>query len=119
MKDVLISDDNDVELIDGDFPVVSGTNRVIQHINTALHILITDWVLDYTQGIDYITGLRGYPEIMSAQIKKAINSVEGVDTVLKYNFYEGDNNTYYVAATVKVGNSEISINNEINPQSLV
>lgn len=119
MKDILITDDNDVELVEGDFPVVSDTDRIIQHINTALHIMITDWCLDATQGVDYIKGLRGYPEVMSAQIKKAINSVEGVDTVLKYNFYKSDNNVYRVECTVKIGNTEIEVNNDINPSSLI
>lgn len=119
MDDIKISDNKDVELVDGDFPKVSGIDRIIQHIDTALHILPTDWCLDYTQGVNYILGMRGYPEIMSSQIKQAIASVEGVDMVLKYNFYEGRNRTFYVSATVKVGNSEIPINKEINPSSLI
>ena len=43
---------------------------------------------------------------------------EGVDTVLKYNFYIDENRIYRVAATVKIGNSEIPINDEINPITL-
>ena len=117
---------NDIEVVNGhinlednDFVLVRSENRVIQHIYTGLRILVADWVLDIGQGINYLGGLRAYPEILSAQIKNAINTVEGIDTVLKYNFYIGEDNIYYISATVKVGDSEIPINDEINPSSFV
>lgn len=117
---------NDIEVVnghinleDGDFVLVRSENRVIQHIYIGLRILVADWVLDIGQGINYLGGLRAYPEILSAQIKNAINTVDGVDTILKYNFYIGEYNIYYVSAMVKVGNSEIPINDAINPASFV
>lgn len=105
-------------LADGDLDVVMDINRIKQHIISGLYLLAGDWVLDNSQGISYFTGMRAYPEILSAQIKRAINSVEGVDTVLKYNFRITEDNTYFISATVKVGDSEISINEDINPLSL-
>lgn len=102
-------------LTNGDFDLVRGTDCVIQQIDVGLHLLKGDWVLDSTAGIDYFGGLRAYPEILNAQIKKAINTVENVETVLKYKFREDNNQVYNVTGTVKVGNSEISINNLVKP----
>lgn len=105
-------------LENGDLVLVRDLNRIKQHIITGLYLLAGDWVLDNSQGVSYWTGMRAYPEILSAQIKRAINTVDGVDTVLKYNFRITEDNTYLITATVKVGNSEIAINEEINPQTL-
>lgn len=109
---------NHINLEKGDFALVRNENRIIQQIYIGLRILVADWVLDVGEGINYLGGLRAYPEILSAQIKHAINSVEGVDTVLKYNFFIDKDNVYNVNATVKVGNSEIAVNDKINPNML-
>ena len=98
--------------------LVRELNRIKQHIITGLYLLVGDWVLNTQEGVNYWNGLRAYPEILSAQIKRAINSVDGVDTVLKYNFRITEDNTYLITATVKVGNSEIAINEKINPSTL-
>ena len=118
MADDIKITDNHLYLENGDLVLVRDINRIIQHIRTGLYLLIGDWVLDQAQGISYFTGMRAYPEILSAQIKRAINTVDGVDTVLKYNFYQNNNNIIHVSATVKVGNSEIAVNEEINPMTL-
>lgn len=107
-----------IMLENGDFVLVRDINRIKQHIINGLYLLAGDWVLDTTQGVSYWTGMQAYPEILSAQIKKAINSVEGVDTVLKYNFIITEDNTFIVTCSIKVGNSEIEINEEINPTRL-
>lgn len=105
-------------LENGDLPLVRDINRIKQHIVTGLYLLIGDWVLDTTVGISYFTGMRAYPEILSAQIKKAISTVEGVDIVLKYNFNITRDNIFEIRATVKIGNTEIAINQNINPTQL-
>lgn len=105
-------------LENGDLDMVRDINRIKQHIVSGLYLLIGDWVLDNSQGVSYWTGMRAYPEILSAQIKRAINTVDGVDTVLKYNFNITKNNTFVITATVKVGNTEIAINEEINPTQI-
>lgn len=107
---------NHLLLVNGDWEMVRGMECVKQQIDVGLHIMKGDWVLDSTAGIDYVGGLRAYPEILNAQIKKAINTVENVDTVLKYNFYEDDNNVYHVTGTVKSGNTELIVNSNINPK---
>lgn len=105
-------------LENGDLDMVRDINRIKQHIVSGLYLLIGDWVLDNSQGVSYWTGMRAYPEILSAQIKRAINTVDGVDTVLKYNFNITKDNTFVITATVKVGNTEIAINEEINPTQI-
>lgn len=105
-------------LENGDFSLVRDINRIKQHIITGLYLLVGDWALDRGAGISYFTGLRAYPEILSAQIKRAINTVEGVDTVLKYNFNITKDNIFHVQASIKVGNNEIAVNEEINPLQL-
>ena len=105
-------------LENGDLDKVLDINRIKQHIISGLYLLAGDWVLDQSQGVSYWTGMRAYPEILSAQIKRAINTVDGVDTVLKYNFNITKDNTFDIKCTVKVGNTEIAINENINPTQL-
>lgn len=114
MKDILINENNDVDLVAGDFPTCEDTERILQHIKTGLFIMPFDWVLDWRVGVDYVNGLRAYPRVMIAQIKNAIKRVYGVDNVLKFNVKLKENQTYELNASVKIGNSEIPVNNSIN-----
>ena len=113
MADIKITNGH-LLLEDGDLVIISGVNRIIQQIKVGLYILIGDWVLDRKQGIDYFGGMREYSEILSAQIKRAISTVQGVDAVLKYNFYQDENDIIHVLATVKIGNTEITVNEQFN-----
>ena len=115
--DIKITDGH-LQLQNGDLQLTMGVNRIIQQISVGLRILIGDWILDSSAGVDYIGGMRAYPEILSAQIKRAINTVDGVGTVLKYNFSMDKQQIIHVNATAKIGNSEIAINEQINPTSL-
>ena len=119
MADDIKIENNHLVLQDGDLELAQEINRIIQHIRTGLLLLQGDWVLDINEGISYFSGMRAYPEILSAQIKHAINTVDGVDTVLKYNFYQDNDNIIHVSGTVKIGNSEIPINETVNPKVLV
>lgn len=118
MADDITIENNHLYLENGDLVIVRDINRIKQQILTGLKIVKTDWVLDINEGIAYFAGMRAYPEILSAQIKHAINTVEGVDTVLKYKLDIDKNNIFHVSATVKVGNTELAINEEINPSQL-
>ena len=118
MADDIKITDNRFLLEDGDLSLVRDINRIKQHVICGLYILVGDWILDNSAGVDYFGGLRAYPEILSAQIKRAINTVDGVDTVLKYNFNITEGNIFSIQCTIKVGNSEIAINEEINPTQL-
>lgn len=95
----------------GDLVLVNGKDRVIQQVVTGLKIMLGDWFLDYRKGIDYINGLKAYPKILKAQIKKAILEVVGVDSIRDYVFKRiGDK--YQVTATVLIENQEYYLNEE-------
>ena len=118
MADDVTIENNHLYLENGDLVLVKDINRIKQQILTGLKIVKTDWVLDIDEGIAYFAGMRAYPEILSAQIKHAINTVEGGDTGLKYRLDIGHDNVFRVSATVKVGNTELEINEDINPSAL-
>lgn len=118
MADDIKIENGHLNLENGDLVLIRGVNRIIQHIRTGLFILMGDWSLDNSIGISYFSNMRAYPEILSAQIKRSINIVDGVDTVLKYNFYQDNDNIINVSASVKIGNSEIPINETFNSTTL-
>jgi hypothetical protein len=95
----------------GDLVIVDGRDRVLQQVITGLKILLGDWYLDYRKGIDYINGLKAYPKILKAQIKKAILEVNGVDSVRDYTF-ERVGEKFRVSATVLIENKEYYLNEE-------
>lgn len=110
MKDIAY---NNGHLIfeNSDLVLVNGRERVMQHVITGLKIMLGDWFLDYRKGIDYINGLKAYPKILKAQIKRAILEVNGVDGVRDYEFKRtGDK--YQVSATVLIENQEYYLNEE-------
>lgn len=99
MRDLKITDDNRISFKNGDFELIDGENRMKQQIQVGLKILKNDWILDWRKGINYIGGLRAYPDILKAQIKSAIQEVSGVDRVLKYEF-DDTTEVYKVKCTV-------------------
>lgn len=111
MKDLRVTDNNRISIKNGDFKMVEEENRLKQHIKTGLKILPQDWILDYRKGIDYIGGLRAYPNILKAQIKNAIQEVFGVDRVLNYEFDDSEE-TIKVSGTALSGNNAISFEGE-------
>ena len=109
MKDIAY--DGDLIFEDGDFALVDGRERVMQHVVTGLRILKGDWFLDYRKGINYFTGLKAYPKILKAEIKNAILEVDGVTMVRDYQFKRvGD--VFKVTATVIINNQEYYLNEE-------
>lgn len=110
MKDIEYNG-KDLVFENGDLSIVDGKERVLQQIITGLKIMLGDWFLDYRKGIDYINGLKAYPTILKAQIKKAILEVDGVDGVRDYSFKKiGDK--YNVSATVLIDNEEYYLTEE-------
>lgn len=110
MKDIACNS-KDLVFENGDLVLVNGKNRVLQHVLTGLRILKGDWYLDYRAGIDYINGLKAYPRILKAEIKKAILEVDGVDMVRDYTF-EKVGDKYNSTATVIIDNEEFYINED-------
>lgn len=95
----------------GDLVLVDGKDRVMQQVITGLKIMLGDWFLDYRKGVDYINGLKAYPKILKAQIKRAILEVNGVDGVRDYEFKRVADK-YLVSATVLIENKEYYLNEE-------
>lgn len=112
MKDVLITDDNDIELIDGDLAVVDGRERIKQHVKTAIFTLPLSWLLDYRVGVDIINGLKAYPRVLVAQIKQAILQCYGVDNLLKFKTDLSTEN-YKISGAIISGNDEVAVNTNI------
>lgn len=110
MKDIEYNGKNLI-LKNGDLSLVDGKERVLQQVITGLKIMLGDWFLDYRKGIDYINGLKAYPTILKAQIKKAILEVDGVDSVRNYSF-KNTGNKYNVSATVLIDNEEYYLTEE-------
>lgn len=101
MKDIKLTDDLVFE--NGDLKLVDGADRVVQQIKVGLKILKGDWFLDYRKGIDYFNGMKKYENIMSAEIKKAIQEVVDVDSVKNYSFKKSIDK-YNVVANVSINN---------------
>lgn len=110
MKDIEYKDGHLV-LRDGDWGLVEGKDRVVQHLNTGLKILKGDWFLDYRKGIDYFNNLKAYPKLLKAEIKEAIKEVYGVQAVKNYSFKKV-RDSYLVSATVLVNNQEFYVSEE-------
>jgi hypothetical protein len=110
MKDIAYID-GELLLKDGDLALVDGSERVCQQVITGLKILKGDWFLDYRKGIDYINGLKAYPNILKAEIKTAIQEVFGVDNVRDYEFRRVIDK-YKVNATVLIDNQEYYLSEE-------
>lgn len=113
MKDIKLTPNNDIELVEGDLPLVDGLERTIQHVDTGLFIMLGDWILDSSQGINYVLGLRKYPEIMRSQIKNAIKTTYGVDALTSFSMIFDEFQKYKVQATFQSGNQYYSFLKEV------
>lgn len=70
-------------MIDGDFQLINGVEEIKQHIIVALNTFYTDWLLDYTKGIDYTRGMRQL-EFLEHDCKSQIRGVEGVTNIINF-----------------------------------
>lgn len=112
-KDIKIDfDNNDLAFVDGDLVIVEGDECVKQHIKTGLFILLMDWFLDITKGINWFNGFKNDPKFLNAQIKDAIKSVENVVRLGKIKFYNATPYWKVEAVVYTVDNDEIEINAE-------
>lgn len=69
MKDIKVTEDNKLEMLNGDFVLVDGVDRVKQHLTTGIKgILPGTWLLDIKAGC-YFGGMAVYTSILKAQLK--------------------------------------------------
>ena len=74
MKDIKLTDNNRLEIKNGDLVLVDGVDRIKQHLTVAIKgTLPGTWLLDPMVGIDWFSGLAVYTSILKAQVKNAIN----------------------------------------------
>lgn len=86
MKDLKIKD-NAIDFENGDWVLVGGIDRVVQHIRTALRMLKGDWLLNYRKGINFFDNLKDMDDAtLKAEIKTAVREVYGVENIKKFNF---------------------------------
>lgn len=114
MKDLKLTDENRIYFANNEFLTVDGEERIKQQISkTGLKLLLGDWILDYRKGIDYIGGLRAYPQILKSQIKAAIGEVWGVNKVLSFSFNDGTE-VYNVKAVVMSDYGQLNVEGSID-----
>ena len=114
MKDIKLTQENRLELKNGDFVLVDGIDRVKQHITIAVKgILPGTWLLDPKVGVEWFSGLAVYTSILKAQVKNAIRGVFGV-SLLKNYVFETDTENYTVSGTVAVDNENLNFNEDIS-----
>ena len=114
MKDIKVTEDNKLEMLNGDFVLVDGVDRVKQHLTTGIKgILPGTWLLDIKAGIDYFGGMAVYTSILKAQIKNAIKTVWGVSLLKTFNFNDSTQN-YKVNGTVLVDNENLNFSEDIS-----
>lgn len=82
MTDIKMSG-HTLPMANGDFQLVSGVEEIKQHIIVGLNTFYTDWLLDYTKGIDYTRGMRQL-EFLENDCKSQIRGVEGVTNIINF-----------------------------------
>ena len=115
MKDIKITEENRLEIKNGDLVLVDGVDRIKQHISVAVRgILPGTWLLDAKVGIDWFSGLAVYLSILKAQVKNAINNVWGVDLLKNYEFNTDDADLYKVSGVVIINNENLNFNEVVS-----
>ena len=115
MKDIKLTENNRLELKNGDFILIDGVDRIKQHIKIAVQgILPGTWLLDAKIGIDWFSGLAVYLSILKAQVKNTINNVWGVDLLRNYNFDDSNPEEYKVTGVVITNNENLNFNEVIS-----
>ena len=112
MTDILMKN-NRLPMYNGDFVLTNATDEIKQHIATALSTFYTDWLLDFTKGIDYAYGLR-HEEFLRHDIKNQILGVEGVVALSAFSMkFDKTNRSWQVTAAVKTIYGKVEINEYI------
>ena len=114
MKDIKVTDDNKLEMLNGDFVLIDGVDRIKQHLKTGIKgILPGTWLLNPKAGVDYFGDMAVYTSILKAQIKNAIREVWGVSLLKTFNFTK-ENQVYFANGTVAIDNEDLNFNEEIS-----
>lgn len=106
-------ENNRLVMQDGDFVLVDGIDEIKQHIIVALNTFYNDWLLDYTRGIDYATGMRN-TEFLEHDVKKQLQGVKDVQSVDNFTLmFDRSDLKIKITAQIKTKYGNIDINEEI------
>lgn len=112
MADILAKD-NRLPMYNGDFILVQGIDEIKQHIIVALNTFYTDWLLDYTKGIDYAFGLRN-EEFLEHDCKNQILGVEGVTSLVNFNMkFDRNSMQWNIKSGIRTVYGRLEINETI------
>ena len=113
MKDFKISQTNGLNILHGDFEITFKTDRIAQHIKTALYTFKKEWIFDETRGVDYPHGLKN-TDFLEHEIRKQILNVKGVDSIINYEQkFNKDTLSVEVVATIKTCYGTINFSEQI------
>ena len=100
--DLLIDDENDLVIENGDLQFSKGIDAVVQQCRISLQMFQGEWFLDLDAGIPYwqsILGQKPAVALAAARIymRRELELIEGVDRVLKLDLsYTGTSRTLVV-----------------------
>lgn len=111
-RDLLLDNQNDLVIVNGDFALARGIDAVVQSCRIAIQMVAGEWFLDQDAGIPYWTAILAFKPavaVRSAQI--AINAellrVVGVIQVTKLDVsFSGVSRALTITWQVKTGSGE-------------
>lgn len=105
-------DINNLIFENGDLVLVSGLEKIKQHILTALYTLKGDWLLDYEKGIDLPRGMREHAFLLN-DVKNQITGVDGVNRIRKIDLIR-EGTTIKIYAVISTINGDVEISEVMN-----
>ena len=113
MTDIKI-ENNRLAMKNGDFILVDGIDEIKQHIIVALNTFYTDWILDYTKGVDYTYGMRN-TEFLEHDVKKQLQGIKNVQSVNNFSIdFDRETLSIKITAEIKTKYGRIDINERIS-----
>lgn len=113
MRDVLLNDAHDLELIGGDLVITSESRQEVgQHIKQRLLAIKGEWFLDQNLGLpwfDTILGKHSNLDIVEALLRSQIVGTPGVVTLTEFSLTVPDAATRVARVTFAVSLSDNSL----------
>jgi len=107
--DLALDTDGDLLLVDGDAVLVTGVDSLRQRIEVSLSVLLGEWYLDVTAGVDWLGAvLVRTPDFveLDAIFRSRLAEVPGVDSVVALDFELDDDRRLLVSFEVEAESGE-------------
>ena len=89
MSDIRIdTDTGDIEIIEGELSLTSGTDAIRQHLKQRLNTYFREWFLDQRIGIPYFEHIlkkNPVPSVIDSIFKREILTTPGVIELIEFN----------------------------------